>query len=95
MFIIFLHLTEKKTRAAEFMEGHKAWIKRGFAEGVFLLTGSLEPGLGGGILAHGSTRAELQQRVDEDPFVVEGIVTPEIHELDPGMADERLQFLIS
>lgn len=95
MFIIFLRLTDRKDQAGQFMDGHKAWIKRGFAEGVFLLAGSLEPGVGGGILAHQTTHATLLQRVNEDPFVAEGIVTAEIHELDPGMADERLQFLVS
>jgi len=95
MFIIFLRFTERKTQAGQFMDGHKAWLKCGFAEGVFLLAGGLEPGLGGGILAHQTTHAALQQRVNEDPFVAEGIVTAEIHELDPGMADERLQFLVS
>ena len=34
------------------MESHNAWIERGFDEGVFLLTGSLQPKLGGGILVH-------------------------------------------
>ena len=95
MFIIFLRFTDKKSQASQFMEGHKAWIKRCFADGIFLLAGSLEPGLGGGILAHQTTHDALQQRVSEDPFVAEGIVTAEIHELDPGMADERLQFLVS
>lgn len=95
MFIIFLRLTDRKDQAGQFMDGHKAWIKRGFAEGVFLLAGSLEPDLGGSILAHQTTHPALQQRVNEDPFVAEGIVTAEIHELDPGMADERLQFLVS
>ena len=75
------------------MDGHKAWIKRGFDDGVFLLVGSLEPGLGGGILAHNTSLAELQSRVDDDPFVTEEVVKAEIFELDPGKADERLQFL--
>ncbi len=75
------------------MDGHKARIKRGFDDGVFLLVGSLEPGLGGGILAHNTSLAELQSRVDDDPFVTEEVVKAEIFELDPGKADERLQFL--
>jgi len=95
MFIIFLRLTDRKDQAGPFMDGHRAGIRRGFDEGVFLLAGSLEPDLGGSILAHQTTPAALQQRVNEDPFVAEGIVTAEIHELDPGMADERLQFLVS
>ena len=77
------------------MDRHKAWIKRGFDDGVFLLAGSLEPGLGGGILAHKTSSADLQSRVNEDPFVMENVVKAEIFELDPGKADERLQFLVS
>lgn len=29
------------------MDGHKAWLKRGFDDGVFLLASSREPSLGG------------------------------------------------
>jgi uncharacterized protein YciI len=95
MFIVFLRFSASKSSAPQHMDAHKAWIKRGFADGVFLLAGSLEPGLGGGILAHQTTLADLQQRVNEDPFVIEDVVKAEIHELDPGIADERLQFLVS
>ena len=57
--------------------------------------GSLEPGLGGGILAHNTSLADLQSRVNDDPFVAENVVKAEIFELDPGKADERLQFLVN
>lgn len=95
MHIILLKFAANKTNAARFMEAHKAWLKRGFDEGVFLLAGSLEPGLGGGILAHNTSSADLQHRVNEDPFVTEGVVAAELLELDPGRADERLQFLLA
>jgi uncharacterized protein YciI len=71
MFIVFLKFSANKGRAGQFMEGHKAWLKRGFDDGVFLLTGSLEPDLGGGILAHNTSFADLQGRVNADPFVAE------------------------
>ena len=95
MHIVFLKFSANKSQASRFMDGHKAWIKRGFDDGVFLLAGSLEPGLGGGILAHNTSSADLQSRVNEDPFVVEDVVKAEIYELDPGKADERLQFLVN
>lgn len=95
MHIIFLKFSSNKSRAGQLMEGHKAWLQRGFEEGVFLLAGSLEPGLGGGILAHNTTSAALQARVEEDPFVAEDVVKAEIFEMDPGRADARLQFLVS
>jgi len=95
MHIVFLKFSINKSRASQFMDGHKAWIKRGFDDGVFLLAGSLEPGLGGGILAHNTSLADLQVRVNDDPFVAQDVVKAEIFELDPGKADERLQFLIN
>jgi len=95
MFIVFLKFSANQSQASHFMEGHKTWIKRGFDDGVFLLTGSLEPALGGGILAHNTSLAELQRRVNTDPFVAEDVVKAEIVELDPGKADERLQFLVN
>ena len=94
MYIVFLKFSTNKSRASQLMESHKAWIKLGFDDGVFLLAGSLEPGLGGGILAHDTSLADLQRRVNDDPFVTEDVVKAEIFELDPGKADQRLQFLV-
>lgn len=95
MHIVLLKFSINKSQAGQFMEGHKAWLKLGFDDGVFLLAGTLEPGLGGGILAHNTSSADLQRRVNDDPFVAENVVKAEILELDPGKADERLQFLVN
>jgi uncharacterized protein YciI len=93
MFIVLLKLVDKD-RIGGLMEAHKAWIKRGFDEGVFLLVGSLRPDLGGCLLAHGTSRADLDARVAEDPFVAEGVVAAEILEITPSRADDRLSFLV-
>jgi uncharacterized protein YciI len=95
MFIVLLAFSQHKSRAGEFMEGHKAWLKRGFDDGVFLLSGSLQPNRGGGILAHNTSLPDLQSRVAEGPFVVENVVTAEVVEITPSKADARLQFLVS
>jgi hypothetical protein len=50
--------------------------------------------LGGGILAHNTTRSDLQDKVNDDPFVTENVVTVEIAEIAPSRADERLRFLL-
>jgi uncharacterized protein YciI len=93
MFIVLLKFSENKGQAGQFMEGHNAWIKCGFDDGVFLLTGSLQPGLGGGILAHDTSLADLKARVNGDPFVIEKVVSAEIIEITPGRTDKRLDFL--
>lgn len=94
MFIVFLKFSDNKAQASQSMDAHKAWVKRGFDDGVFLLVGSLEPDLGGAILAHNTSMADLQRRVNDDPFVAKNIVRAEIYEIEASRADERLQFLV-
>lgn len=95
MFIVQLKFSSNKGNAGKFMEGHKEWIKRGFDDGVFLLVGSLQPNLGGGIVAHKTSLPDLQSRVNQDPFVEEEIVSAEIIEITPSRTDERLEFLLN
>ncbi len=94
MFVVLLKFSNNKNQASRFMEGHNAWLKRGFDDGVFLLAGSLQPGLGGGILTHGISLLDLRSRVAMDPFVAEDVVSAEILEITPSKADARLSFLL-
>lgn len=94
MFIVTLKFSANKDLADRFMEGHKAWLKRGFDDGVFLLAGGLRPSPGGGILAHNTSLPDLRSRVNGDPFVAEGVVVADILEIAPSRADARLEFLL-
>lgn len=93
MFVVTLKFAADKAQAPQFMAGHNAWIAAGFEDGVFLLAGSLAPGAGGAILAHDITRADLDARLAQDPFVAQGIVSADILEIAPGRTDARLAFL--
>ena len=95
MYVVLLKFSDNKSKAGEFMDGHNEWIQKGFDDGVFLLVGSLQPGLGGSVIAHNSSLADLQDRVNSDPFVAENVVTAEILEIEAKRADERLGFLLS
>jgi uncharacterized protein YciI len=95
MFIVLLKFSSNKSEANKFVECHKEWVKRGFDDGVFLLVGSLQPNSGGGIVAHNTSLPDLQSRVNDDPFVVEDIVSAEILEVAPSRADKRLAFLLN
>jgi uncharacterized protein YciI len=92
MFVITLRFADK-TKAPPLMDGHNAWIKRGFDDGVFLLVGSLQPNAGGAILAHNASRSEIDVRVQDDPFVAQGVVSAEILDVTPGRTDDRLAFM--
>ena len=93
MFFIFLRFSRNKAAAKDFMAAHNAWIAKGFDDGVFLAAGSLHPSAGGAILAHNCSREALEARVNEDPFVAEDIVSPEIQEMSPARTDPRMDFL--
>ncbi|MBY3278346.1 YciI family protein [Rhizobium laguerreae] len=93
MFVVTLKFSANKARASALMEGHNAWIKQGFDDGIFLLTGSLQQRAGGAVLAHNTSRADLEMRLQQDPFVVRGVVSADILEIAPGRTDDRLAFL--
>ena len=94
MYVAVLKFSTNRGRASELMAAHNAWIRRGFDAGVFLLVGSIRPGLGGALWAHATTRDELEARLCEDPFVVHDVVTFELLEISATMADPRLAFLV-
>jgi uncharacterized protein YciI len=92
MFVINLRFADR-TKAPPLMEGHNAWIRKGFDDGVFLLTGSIQLNIGGAIIAHNASREAIEARVEADPFVAQGVVSAEILAISPRRADERLAFL--
>lgn len=93
MFVVTLKFSSNKRDAGKHMDGHNAWLKQGFDDGVFVLAGSLQPGHGGAILAHATTAEALEARLAEDPFVAGEVVTAEIAEITPNRTDDRLAFL--
>jgi len=95
MFVIFLRFAENRHLAGDHMEGHNDWIRQGVDDAVFLLVGSVSGGQGGAIVAHGVTRAEIEKRLEADPFVTERIVVPEVIEIEPNTVDHRLAFVRS
>lgn len=94
MFIVLLEFSANRSEAQRHMPGHNAWLQRGFDDGVFLASGSLEPGPGGGILATGRSLAAVERLVAEDPFVVYDVVRPTIIQLGVTRAVPSLDFLI-
>ena len=94
MHIILLKFTDNRHSAAQHLPGHKAWLARGLEDGTVLMAGTLGSNLGGAILARGGSFANIQDRVNEDPFVRENIVHAEVLEFSPSVASEDLQFLL-
>ncbi|WKB54428.1 YciI family protein [Eleftheria terrae] len=93
MFLVLLKFSANRGQAGALMDGHRQWLQRGFDDGLFLLSGSLDAQAGGAVLAHGVSLEQLQRRVAEDPFVAEDVVQAEIVGITPAKADARLAFI--
>lgn len=93
MYVVLLRFSSNKPQAADHMAGHQEWIRTGMDEGVFHLVGSIQPGLGGAVIASGVSAEDLQARVNADPFVIHDVVTAEIIEIAPNVTDSRMAFL--
>jgi uncharacterized protein YciI len=94
VFLVLLTFSHNADRASRCLDGHNAWLEQGFNDGVFLLSGSQRTRPGGAILAHDTSLAALQRRIDADPFVAQQVVTADIIEIAPSRADDQLRFLL-
>lgn len=94
LFIVFLRFGQNRAQASQWMAGHKRWIQQGLADGSFLLAGSLEDAQGGVVLATGCDSATVLARVEQDPFVVHGVVTAEIHAVTPALMADGMAALL-
>jgi uncharacterized protein YciI len=94
MFVVQLKFSTNKALAGEWMSAHKAWLQKGFDEGVFIAAGSLQGQQGGCVLALGFSKADLDQRLSEDPFVANDVVRAEVIDFTVSKADSRLSVLM-
>lgn len=94
MFVVLLKFSTNKASAGQFMDGHNSWLRGGFEKGIFVLAGTIQPKLGGAILAHKVSLEQMQAVVNEDPFVAENVVTAEIIEITPSSSVPELSFLL-
>ncbi len=95
MFVVLLKFSADKANASQFMDGHNAWLRDGFEKGVFLLAGTIQPKLGGAIVAHNVTLEQIQEIVKKDPFVVKNVVAAEIIEITLSKTAAQLSFLMA
>lgn len=93
MYIIFLRISAPKSELGPHLPGHKQWIDQGFADGVFLLVGSLQPPPGGCVIAYNLSREALEARLAQDPFVAHNLAQVEIQEVSPTKTIESLALL--
>ena len=96
MYLISLKFGANRSQASQWAPAHMEWVQGGIDSGALLLAGSLENAQGGVVLAAQMSREALTRWLDDDPFVANSVVTPEIHPVTPSrMADGMAALLES
>ncbi len=93
MFIANLTYTAPIERIESLLEGHKAFLKEQYAQGVFLASGRKNPRTGGIILARCASRESFEEILAQDPFQIHDAARYEIIEFVPSMTAEGLEAL--
>ena len=75
---------------AQMLIRNRKQIQRGIDDGVFLMTGSLDGGAGGAVIATGLDREALDVRIQDDPFVRHRVVVPEVRTILPSRIAPQL-----
>ena len=78
MFVLVLTYTKPLEEVDALMRDHMAWLKAGYRDGHFVVSGRQIPRTGGVILARGDDLEETEALAASDPFVSGGVATVEI-----------------
>ncbi|WP_148250680.1 YciI family protein [Raoultella terrigena] len=76
------------------LPAHVEWLKKGYADGLFLASGRKMPRSGGVILARGDDMKTLRATLSQDPFQQSGIARADIIPFEATMAAPSLQNLL-
>jgi uncharacterized protein YciI len=91
VFLIELTYTADLSRIDAHMRSHVAFLQKYYDSGNFLVSGRKIPRDGGIILAVGSSRAEIEAIIEEDPFHSHGLATFRIVEFRASQRAHDIQ----
>ncbi|WP_066835629.1 YciI family protein [Rufibacter ruber] len=96
MFLIELTYKVPFSEVEPFMAEHLAFVEKGYASGHFLASGRKVPRDGGLIFCQASGgKAELEELLQDDPFVYQDLVEYRILEFVTSRAEEGLKGLLA
>jgi uncharacterized protein YciI len=95
MFIIDLTYIVPLEKIDSRMKDHMVFLRKCYAENLFVASGRKVPRTGGIILATGKSKAEFQALMEQDPFVAEGLAEFRIIEFQTSQFHPDLKSLLN
>lgn len=80
MYIVSLTYLAELSKIDQYLSAHRDYLERNYQKGIFIASGGKVPRTGGIILARGKSRSELENILNQDPFITEGLASYEITE---------------
>lgn len=93
IYVVVLTYIKPLEEVDDAIPAHVEWLKKGYADGLFLASGRL-PRTGGVILAKCASQEMLESRLSQDPFQQLGLARTEIIPFEASMASPVLQSLL-
>ena len=95
MFIINLHYIVPLEELDTHMTAHVTYLKKYYAKNVFVASGRKVPRTGGIILALAQSKEEVEQIINEDPFIVHQVAEYAITEFLTSQSHPDLKPLLN
>lgn len=83
LFVIDIDYIVPLEQVEPHMDGHLAFVNKGYDKGLFLATGPKVPRTGGVILAQSTTKEEIEKLIAEDPFHQHNLARFRVTEFHP------------
>ncbi len=82
LYIILLNYVRPAEEVAAHLEEHRAYLRRAYAEGRFIVSGPRIPATGGVILARAASEDDARAMIRDDPFSQLGIAEHQLIAFD-------------
>lgn len=94
MFIVSLTYISEISQIDKYLEAHIEYLDKNYDKGVFIASGRKVPRSGGVILATATSRSELEEVLNDDPFKIHNLADYELIEFVPTKSAPEFSSLI-
>ncbi|GAB2529431.1 YciI family protein [Rufibacter soli] len=94
MFLIELTYKGPFEEVEPFMAEHLAFVEKGYTSGHFLASGRKVPRTGGLIFCKAASQAEVEELMQDDPFVYQDLVDLRIIEFVASRAGQGMEAML-
>ena len=93
LYVVVLSYLKPLSEIDAQLPAHAEWLKKGYADGLFLASGRKIPRTGGVILAKCDDEDVLQNYLKQDPFQLSGVAKVVLIPFEPSMMTSEFKSL--